>query len=236
MHTTNSLRIALLAGWDSDEREISLKSGTAVEVALAQCGHRPLHLDPAIDAPARVFIMAAVIRICWPAGTRLWPVGLSSVVIGVAVFFLWIAPDHLISGYRDLWPFHNGIVGKASTSIPSESLLNPWVLGWRTVRAVVIVPIVEELFWRAWLMRWLIDRNFNRIPLGTYAPAAFWITAVLFAVEHGPYWDVGLLTGIIYNWWMIRTKSVADCILMHAVTNACLSAYVIATGQWQYWL
>ena len=48
MHSTNSLRIALLAGGDSDEREISLKSGTAVESALAQSGHRVLHLDPAI--------------------------------------------------------------------------------------------------------------------------------------------------------------------------------------------
>lgn len=48
MHSTNSLRIALLAGGDSDEREISLKSGTAVEAALTQAGHRVLHLDPAI--------------------------------------------------------------------------------------------------------------------------------------------------------------------------------------------
>ncbi len=47
--------------------------------------------------------------------------------------------------------------------------------------------------------------------------------AILFASEHGPYWDVGLITGVIYNWWMVRTKSVADCILMHAVTNAALS-------------
>jgi hypothetical protein len=57
----------------------------------------------------------------------------------------------------------------------------------------------------------------------------------LFASEHGPYWDVGLIAGILYNLWMIRTRSIADCILAHAVTNAALSLYVIATGQWQYW-
>lgn len=195
-----------------------------------------LRIDPAIDAPVRVLIMAAVIRICWPSNIRLWPAGLPSVLLGIAVFFLWIAPDQLIPGYRDLWPFHNGVVGQAASSIPSGHLLNPWVLGWRTIRAVVIVPIVEELFWRAWLMRWLVNRNFERVPLGTYTPLSFWVTAALFASEHGPYWDVGLLTGLIYNWWMIRTKSVAECVLMHAVTNACLCAYVIATGQWQYWL
>ena len=69
-----------------------------------------------------------------------------------------------------------------------------------------------------------------------HAPQAFWFTAVLFASEHGAFWDVGLAAGILYNWWMIRTRSLADCILAHAVTNGCLAAYVVAGGHWQYWL
>ena len=116
-----------------------------------------------------------------------------------------------------------------------SALHNPWVLAWRTARAALIVPVVEELFWRAWLMRWIINPHFERVPLGAYSIAAFWITALLFASEHGSYWDVGLLTGIVYNLWIVRTKSVADCILMHAVTNVVLSFYVIASGHWQYW-
>jgi membrane protease YdiL (CAAX protease family) len=59
---------------------------------------------------------------------------------------------------------------------------------------------------------------------------------VLFASEHGAFWDVGLAAGILYNWWMVRTRSLADCILAHAVTNGCLAAYVLAGGHWQYWL
>jgi membrane protease YdiL (CAAX protease family) len=47
---------------------------------------------------------------------------------------------------------------------------------------------------------------------------------------------VGLITGVLLNWWMLRTKSLADCILAHAVTNACLAAYVLTRNQWQYWL
>ena len=65
---------------------------------------------------------------------------------------------------------------------------------------------------------------------------AFWVVALLFASEHGSYWDVGLLTGIIYNAWAVRSKSLGDLILTHAVTNACLCAYVIAAGKWEYWL
>lgn len=39
-------RVALLAGGDSEERSVSLKSGAAVQAALASRGHRVMHLDP----------------------------------------------------------------------------------------------------------------------------------------------------------------------------------------------
>ena len=90
------------------------------------------------------------------------------------------------------------------------------------------------MFWRGWLMRWLINPNFEKVPLGVYAPAAFWIVAGLFASEHGPFWDVGLITGVIYNWWMVRTKNIWDCIIAHAVTNGVLGAYVVFGSHWEY--
>ena len=195
-----------------------------------------LGLDARWDAPLRVIVLAAVCYLCWPRELSLQPVRpWLSILIGAAVFVLWIAPDVLIPGYRLHPAFSNNVLGHLHSSLRSSELQSPWVLVWRTLRAVVIVPIVEELFWRAWLMRWLINPDFQRVPLGTYATFAFWVTAVLFASEHGPYWDVGLVTGIIYNLWMVRTKSLADCIVAHAVTNGILSAYVIATSQWQYW-
>ncbi len=193
-------------------------------------------LDSEWGAPLRVFVLALVCVICWPRELSLRPSRpLASIAVGALVFLLWIAPDILIPGYRTNVLFSNAIVGRLHSSMQPAALHDPWLLAWRTIRAVVIVPVVEELFWRAWLMRWLINSDFRRVPLGAYTPFAFWTTAVLFASEHGPYWDVGLLTGVIYNFWMIRTKSVANCILMHAVTNAILSAYVISAAQWQYW-
>lgn len=41
-------RVALLAGGDSDERAVSLKSGAAVKAALLSRGHRVMHLDPQV--------------------------------------------------------------------------------------------------------------------------------------------------------------------------------------------
>ncbi len=155
--------------------------------------------------------------------------------MGVAVFFIWIGPDVLIHGYRNGILFSNSLLGTPHSTLPPEAQRSTWVLVWRTLRATIVVPIAEELFWRAWLMRWLIKGDFRSVALGTYAAAAFFVTALLFASEHGSYWDVGLAAGLIYNFWMVRTKSVADCIVMHAVTNGILCWYVIATGNWQYW-
>ena len=194
-------------------------------------------LPPGIDYPLRVAVLSVILFVFSRHVINLRNSHfLQSVILGVAVFVLWIGPDMLFPGYRQHWLFQNAILGRMGSPVPEEILTSPVVLWTRIFRAVVLVPIIEELFWRAWLMRWLISPQFDRVKLGAYAPMAFWVTALLFASEHGPYWDVGLITGVIYNWWMVRTRSLGDCILVHAVTNGCLCWYVVATRHWEYWL
>ena len=142
--------------------------------------------------------------------------------IGVLVFVIWIGPDLLFPGYRQHWLFSNDFLGQVTSGFPEEERANWLIIILRILRAAVLV-------------RWLIKPEFETIPLGAYAPQAFWIVAVLFASEHGPMWDVGLAAGILYNWWMIRTKSLGDLMVAHGVTNLCLSLYVVATGRWEYW-
>jgi CAAX prenyl protease-like protein len=164
------------------------------------------------------------------------PNWLGSCLMGTAVFVIWVAPDLLWPGYRSHWLFQNSITGAIQSSLPPGFHMDNMVLAFRSIRAMILVPIIEELFWRAWLMRWLIQPKFEQVPLGAYQAQAFWITAILFASEHGPYWEVGLLAGVAYNWWMVRTRSLGDCILAHAVTNGLLCAHVVMTGKWEYWL
>ena len=161
---------------------------------------------------------------------------LASVLLGIAVFFIWIAPDVLFAGYRDSILFSNSLVGHPQGATSAEDKINITFLIFRVLSSVVTIPVIEELFWRGWLMRWIIDRHFTRISIGTYHLEAFAIVALLFASEHGSFWDVGLAAGIIYNWWAVRTRNLTDCVLSHAVTNACLAVYVIGWHQWQYWL
>jgi uncharacterized protein len=197
---------------------------------------RNLPLPDVLGQALFVLAMALVIYfVAWPVvDLKVRRLG-STLGIGVLVFLLWIAPDLLSSNYRHFWLFDNSIVGHPASGLSSIAQAQPAVLFFRAVRATLIVPIVEELFWRAWLMRWLVSPKFEEVPLGTWSAQSFWVVAVMFASEHGSYWDVGLAAGIVYNWWMLRTRSLGDLILAHAVTNGCLCAYVIAFGKWEYW-
>lgn len=159
-----------------------------------------------------------------------------SAALGLAVFAVWVAPDFLSPSWRAHWIFQNGLMGQAVSSIPEALRADALFLSLRTASSVLLVPVIEELFWRGWMMRWLVRHDFTSVPPGTWTASSFAIAAVLFASEHGPYWEVGLAAGIAYNWWFVRTRSLADCILAHAVTNACLAAWVLLRGEWQYWL
>ena len=199
-------------------------------------GMMVLGLPPQVLFPLRLVIVSAVIlAISRPYLTGSPSQPLASVAVGLAVFLIWIGPDVLF-GYRHHWLFENAITGKAGSSLPTGLQANPLFLAVRVVSSVALVPILEELFWRGWLMRWLIRNDFLKIPLGTYQGFSFWIVAVLFASEHGPYWEVGLAAGVIYNLWVVRTRNLANCMLAHAVTNGALAIYVLTGGHWQYWL
>lgn len=205
-----------------------------VFLALLLIGPR-LPFGPAVEGALRVGILAVVI---WAASRRILDFRVNqlagSVIVGVAVFGIWIGPDLLIPGHRGHWLLQNPLTGIVESSVSEAARVDAVAVVFRALRAIIIVPIVEELFWRGWLLRWVVNPAFTTVRFGTVTPFAFIVTAVLFASEHGPYWDVGLVAGIVFNLWIMRTRSLGDLILAHAVTNACLFGYVLATGRWEY--
>jgi len=203
-----------------------------VFVALRWLPFSPEWLAP-VRFAAVVAALAIFSRRVLPGRTSL-PAG--TLLVGAAVFAVWIAPDLLWPGYRESRIFHNALTGAARSSLPMRLDSDALFIAVRVLESAILVPILEELFWRGWLMRWIIRTDFENVPLGRYTPFSFWAVALLFASEHGPYWDVGLVAGVAYNWWLVRTRNLADCMLAHGVTNALLAAYVLAFGQWQYWL
>ncbi|RII27463.1 MAG: CAAX prenyl protease-related protein [Geobacter sp.] len=149
-----------------------------------------------------------------------------SISVGVAVFLLWINMD---------WSF--GTHGKPAgfdPTIMSDYLTRLILIISRVFGAAVIVPIMEELFWRSWLLRYIIDHDFSKIQIGTFTWSSFLISTILFGLEHN-YIIAGIMAGVAYSLLLYRTKSLASCILSHAVTNFALAIYVLATSQWRFW-
>jgi CAAX prenyl protease-like protein len=94
--------------------------------------------------------------------------------------------------------------------------------------------LVEELFWRSFLMRWLIDPDIFKVPVGRVTPVAAAVTSVVFALAH-PEWLPALLTGLLWAWLLWQTKSLAACLISHATANLALGVFVIASGAWKFW-
>jgi len=99
---------------------------------------------------------------------------------------------------------------------------------------VVIVPVMEELFWRSFLIRYLTDQDFRKIPIGQYSAGAFWLVAGLSGLAH-PEWLVAVVASAAYSWLLGRTGSLFATVMAHAVTNAALGVYVLVSRDWQYW-
>ncbi|MCK5515437.1 MAG: CPBP family intramembrane metalloprotease, partial [Desulfobulbaceae bacterium] len=74
---------------------------------------------------------------------------------------------------------------------PFETISNPffrWVfILVRVVGLVLLVPVVEELFWRGFLLRWVISANWEEQPIGVFTLRSFLWVVLLFTTAH-PEW------------------------------------------------
>lgn len=106
----------------------------------------------------------------------------------------------------------------------------------RILRMTVVVAFVEELFWRGFLLRWLVNENFASVPFGTFTWRSFLIGSFAFCLEHQPAdWPAAVITGALFNAVACRTRSLAACVFAHALTNLLLAIYILRTGQWGFW-
>jgi CAAX prenyl protease-like protein len=99
---------------------------------------------------------------------------------------------------------------------------------------VLVVPVMEELFWRSFLMRWIARRDFLALAPARAGAVAFLLSSALFALEHS-LWFAGLLAGLAYGWVYMRTGNVRVPIASHAITNGLLGAWILATQNWHHW-
>jgi CAAX prenyl protease-like protein len=151
---------------------------------------------------------------------------LLSLFSGLLVFLLWINMDWTLGSTHTPAGFNPEIFNDDSIK---------WLMiSVRVTGAVIIVPIMEELFWRSFLLRYLIDSNFTSVAIGRFSLFSFVAVSIMFGLEHH-YIFAGIMAGVIFNCIYYYTRSIAQCILSHAVANLCLAAYVLNTGNWNFW-
>jgi len=149
-----------------------------------------------------------------------------SILAGLLIFVAWIHMD---------WSW--GAQGKPPSLNPFTlpgSLMPTIFVAVRLFGAVILVPVIEELFWRSFLTRYLIRKEFAEVPIGSFTWPSFLFSTILFGLEHH-FIIAGIMAGAVFNLILYRTKSIAQCIIAHSVANLALSAYVLATGAWYFW-
>jgi len=176
-----------------------------------------------------------------------WLVGIVAGVIGIG---FWILPTHLYSvlelgseaGDDPKWYKWLGLAPREEGFDAAIFSNNPsaW---WSSVllrfyRAVIVVALVEELFWRGFLMRYLMkpDGKFWKVPFGEFSWKSFGVVTGLFMLAHAPVdWFGALCFGSIMYWVAVKTKSLFACILMHAVANLIMGWYAVSFQKYGLW-
>jgi CAAX prenyl protease-like protein len=146
--------------------------------------------------------------------------------VGLVVFALWI---HLDAPWMT--------IGSPSASfLPLDAqgqLIWPLVIV-RWIGAALIVPVMEELFWRSFLMRWIQSPQFESVVPQRVALKAVVLSTFVFMLAH-TLWLAAIIAGLAYAGLYVRTGKLWVPIIAHAVTNGALGAWVVMTGNWVFW-
>jgi CAAX prenyl protease-like protein len=154
-----------------------------------------------------------------------WP----AVGSGAVVFALWMALEPAASGSSA----GAGDVADRLSGMP-RALAALWLVA-RVVGSVVTVPIAEELAFRGYISRRLIDADFTGVSPGRFTWLSFVVSSVLFGALHGR-WLAGAVAGMLYALAVYRKGELGEAVLAHATTNALIAGYVLATGAWSLWV
>lgn len=182
--------------------------------------------------PVKTLAVVAALVWYWPQYDELRrPHALSlrtiilAIGVGLGVYLAWVRMDWS-------WAMQGRSAGYNPFS--SEEASGYLFAAFRLFGAAVVVPIMEELFWRSFLVRYLISSRFETIPIGTVTPFSFAMMVVLFGVEHN-LWLAGMMAGAAYGLLLYRIRSLWSCVLAHGITNLALGIHVVVTHEWYWW-
>ncbi len=172
-----------------------------------------------------------LLRFHWRVG---W--GVATGVVGI-VLWIWLSglrleeslgqylPEFLRPGPRVGFNPFDEFHGRFSQAI---------FVAFRMLGLAILVPWVEEIFWRGFLMRWIIDPDWHRVPLGEFTWRSSLAIVVLFTLAH-PEWFAAAVYCTLINALFHWKRDLWLCVVAHAISNLLLGVYVLLYQAWWLW-
>jgi uncharacterized protein len=158
-----------------------------------------------------------------------WKISWEAVAVGVAVCVMWVGLD-------DFYPKLGkaGAVWNPQAQFGEGSALAWSFVAVRVLGSSFVVPPLEEVFYRSFLYRYLVNTDFRAMPFRQFHATSFIVTAALFGFGHQQ-WLAGILCGMAYQGLVLRKNRLGDAMTAHAITNFLLGLWVVWKGAWNFW-
>jgi CAAX prenyl protease-like protein len=158
-----------------------------------------------------------------------WAISWEAVVVGILVCVMWVGLDPYYPHYLRI-----GATGNPGDAFGQDSALAWFFIGVHILGMTLVVPPIEEVFYRSFIYRYLARQNFLSMPLGRFVPFPFLATAIAFGISHNE-WLAGILCGLAYQWLVVRKNRLGDAMTAHAITNFLLGVWIVWQGAWRFW-
>jgi CAAX prenyl protease-like protein len=158
-----------------------------------------------------------------------WAFSWEAVVVGVLVCVMWVGIDDFYPKFSKAGPERNPFTHFGQNSGLAWGAVIVHIIG-----STIVVPPLEEVFYRSFLYRYFVRTDFLNMPLNRFHGLSFVVTALIFGAEHYE-WLAGILCGFAYHWLVLRKNRLGDAITAHAITNFLLGVYIVWRGAWKFW-
>lgn len=193
----------------------------------------------------------------WPFVAEVrWKFSWEAVVVGFLVFVMWVGLDEFYPSldqmFRNLGekaPWLNSLFHSLGFISKEQAATSGWnpnaefgagsALAWmfivaRILGSTLVVPPLEEMFYRSFVYRYIVRPDFEAVPLGRFHWVSFFITSGIFGFAHHE-WLAGILCGLAYQGLVCWKKRLGDAMTAHAITNFLLGLWVVWKGDWKFW-
>ncbi|MGI8966280.1 MAG: CAAX prenyl protease-related protein [Limisphaerales bacterium] len=169
-----------------------------------------------------------------------WVFSWEAIGVGILIFIIWVGIDKWYPTLDQIFQRFGWSHAKAEKlwnphdQFGRNSMLAWWFIVVRLFGSALVVPPLEEVFYRSFLYRYIARPDFETVPLGQFLLKPFLITAAIFGFVHAE-WLAGVLCGLAFQGLVVKKKRLGDAMSAHAITNLLLGLWVIWKGDWKFW-